>query len=97
MSDRPTAAMFEPHVGKEFCPAGQSHILTLVLIDTKQSPGWEDAPFPAFSLLLRGPRGDVLPEGYYVFVIEGGHDADFYIVPIHTVDRAHQDYQAVFN
>ncbi len=97
MSDRPTAETFAPHIGKEFRPQGQPHILTLVSVDTKQRPGWEDAPFPAFSVLLRGKRGEVLPEGYYVFAIEGGYNADFYIAPIHTPSQAHQDYQAVFN
>ena len=97
MSDRPTAGVFTPHIGKEFRPHGQPHVLTLVSVDTRQPPGWENAPFPTFSLLLRGKRGDVLPEGYYAFAVEGGHDADFYIAPIHTPEQTHQDYQAVFN
>ena len=97
MTDRPTAEMFAPHVGKEFRPSGQPHVLVLVSIDAKSGPGWESASQAPFSILLRGPRGDVLPEGYYVFAIEGGNDADFYIAPIYTPNRAHQDYQAVFN
>lgn len=97
MSDRPTANVFAPHVGKEFRPRGLTHALTLVTVDTRQPPGWETAPSPTFSLLLRGPRGDVLPEGHYAFAIEGGHDAAFYIMPVYTPARTHQDYQAVFN
>ena len=97
MTDRLTANALTPHVGKVFRPLGQPHVLTLVSVDTRQPPGWEHAPSPTFTLLLRGSRDDILPEGYYVFAIEGGHEADFYIVPIQTISREHQDYQAIFN
>lgn len=96
MSDGSTADVFTPHVGKAFRPRGQPHVLTLVSIDTRRGAGWEDAPRAPFSLLLRGERDYVLPEGLYTFDIDGGADAEFYIMPIHTPARSHQNYQVVF-
>jgi hypothetical protein len=48
-------------------------------------------------LIFTGPRGDVLPEGFYAAEAEGGAHFDFYILPIHTPASDRQDYQAVFN
>jgi hypothetical protein len=96
MTDRPTADLFLPHVGKAFRPHGQHHVLTLVSVDTRQPPGWEQAKFAFFALLLRGPAGDVLPEGHYNFNVEDGPEIDFYIMPVHTPSRDYQDYQAIF-
>ncbi len=96
MTEGLTADAFTPHVGENFRPRGKHHVLTLVSIDTRRPPGWEQWPRQPFSLLFRGPRGDVLPEGEYGFDV--GDDAyfAFHIIPIHTPAPTHQDYQAVF-
>jgi hypothetical protein len=96
MSDVLTAETFEPHVGKAFRPLGQTTALTLVSVKKEHLPGWDGAARPPFSLLLRGPRDAVLPEGIYVFAIEGGPEIEFYAMPVHTSIGTHQDYQAVF-
>jgi hypothetical protein len=88
---------FTPHVGKVFRPTGQHHALTLVTVDAREQSGWKTAPRKPFSLILRGPTGDVLPQGYYRFAIDDGPSFDLYIMPIHTSSRDHQDYQVVFN
>jgi hypothetical protein len=50
-----------------------------------------------FTLILAGPPGDLLPEGPYIFEVEGGPAFEFYVMPIHTLARDRQHYQAAFN
>lgn len=96
MTDMPTAETFAPHVGKSFQPHGWHGSLMLVSIDSRKRPGWDEQPVVPFSLLWRGPRGDVLPEGFHTYDVEGGPECAFYITPIHTPAKTHQDYQAAF-
>jgi hypothetical protein len=101
MSRVPTAEDFVAHVGTAVTPKGQHRGLTLVSVDTMASPGQESPPREAFSLILRGPPDDVLPEGLYDFAFGDGPDAaegfSMYIAPVHTPARDRQDYQIVFN
>ena len=92
-----TAETFAPFVGKTFQAGPEAPTLTLVKVDTSQHPSWEDAPRLPFSLLLRGARDAVLPEGLHEFTVDGSHRFDLYIMPVHTSARTHQDYQIVFN
>ena len=91
-----TAETFEPHVGKEIRPLGQPHALRLMSVTVRPIPGWTNPTRTPFSLTLRGPRGDVLPEGFYIFNIDCGQDTEFHINPVHTPSTDYQDYQAVF-
>ena len=50
-----------------------------------------------FTLILRGPPDDVLPEGLYDVAVEDGPEFALYIIPIQTMSRDRQDYQVVFN
>jgi hypothetical protein len=92
-----TADDFRPHLGKLFRPAGHAGALHFVSLDTEVRPGWEAVPRQPFSLILRGPRASILPEGEYRFDIDGAEPFDLYIIPIHTTGREHQDYQIIFN
>ena len=92
-----TASDFVPHVGKTFAPKGQSIALTLVSVDTGKAYPWPGMPREPFTLILRGPPGDVLPEGLYDVAVTDGPDFSLHIMPIHTPARDRQDYQAVFN
>jgi hypothetical protein len=92
-----TADDFEPFVGQTFQPHGNPRSLTLVTVDTRQRPGWEGAPRKPFTLMLRGPSGDVVPEGFYRFTAGGQRDFELYLVPVQTFSREYQDYQIVFN
>jgi hypothetical protein len=92
-----TARDFIDHVGSALTPRGQHRVLTLVSIDANQSPGWEAMPRQPFLLILRGPPGDVLPEGQYDVAFGDGPDLQLYIAPIHTAARDRQDYQVAFN
>jgi hypothetical protein len=92
-----TARDFIPHLGKTVTPKGQHRVLTLVSVDTIAPPGGGRMPREPFTLILRGPPGDVLPEGLHDVAVEGGPDRMLYIIPIHTVARDRQDYQVVFN
>jgi len=97
MTDLLTAQDFEPHVGKTVQPAEQRQVLTLIKVEINEAPGWEDAPRQPFTLILRGQRGDVLPEGFYEVAFTDGPRSNLYIIPIYTMARGHQDYQVVFN
>jgi len=96
MSDTMTAEVFTPHIGKAFRPRGWHGSLTLVSAEPYTRPGWEAAPRKPFSLIFRGVRDDILPEGLYVFDVDGGAVFEFYVSPIHTPAPDHQDYQAAF-
>jgi hypothetical protein len=88
---------FQPHVGRDFRFGGQPQVLRLTQIDVKDHPPLPGMDYMAFTLIFAGPRGDVLPEGFYVAEVEGGVRFDFYILPIHTPAPDRQEYQAVFN
>lgn len=73
-------------------------MLTLVSVDAGAPPGAQaGTPREPFSLILRGPPGDVLPEGLYNVSVADGPDFELYINPIHTAARDRQDYQVAFN
>ena len=97
MSQGLRAEDFASHVGRTFTPKGQCHTLTLVSVDISELPGWDRGMQQPFTLILRGPRGDVLPEGLYDFALNDGPELTLYIMPIHTMARDVQDYQIVFN
>jgi hypothetical protein len=94
MSQVLTAQNFLSHLGKTVTPKGQHRVLTLVSVDTAGGDGVTREPF---TLILRGPSGDVLPEGLYDVAVEHGPDFALYIIPIHTAARDRQNYQVVFN
>ena len=97
MAEELCADDFAPFIGKAFQPAGHPQSLTLVTLDTPQYAGWDSASRKPFSLILRGPSGNVVPEGFYRFTADGQRDFELYLVPIQTASREHQDYQIAFN
>ena len=96
MADILTADDFAPLTGKTFRAEGQPQSLALVKVDRHPGTGLAGAREP-FTLILRGPRDDLLREGQYHFAAEGGASFELYIIPIYTPARSHQDYQVVFN
>jgi len=88
---------FQSHVGGEFRFDGQPQVLRLSRIDIKDHPPLPGMDYKAFTLVFAGPRGNVLPEGFYAAEAEGGARFEFYILPIHTPTPDRQEYQAVFN
>jgi hypothetical protein len=92
-----TAQDFVAHVGKTVTPKGQHRVLTLVSVDTPKWPGWDPTQREPFTLILRGPPDDVLPEGSYDTIVADGPEFTLYIIPIHTAARDRQDYQVAFN
>jgi hypothetical protein len=88
---------FEPHLSSAFRFGGQPQVLTLAKIDVMDHPPLPGLSYKAFVLIFTGPRGDVLPEGFYDAEAQGGTRFDFYIMPIHTPAPDRQDYQVVFN
>ena len=97
MSEPLTHEDFQPHLGREFRFDGQPHVLRLAKIDVKDHPPLPGLDYKAFALIFSGPRGTVLPEGFYAAEAEGGTRFDLYIIPIHTPAPDRQDYQVIFN
>ena len=96
MADILTAEDFTPLIDKIFRAEGQPQSLTLVKLDRYPGAGLAGAREP-FTLILRGSREDLLPEGQYRCTVEAGPSFELYIIPIYTPARGHQDYQVVFN
>lgn len=95
-----TVEDFKPHLQKTFKVRDGRHAFALANI-TEHPVLEEDLSkvnrMP-FTLVFRGPPGDVLPAGMYAFDVEG-EDASYelYVMPIHTHYASQQDYQASFN
>jgi hypothetical protein len=88
---------FQPHIGREFRFDGQPQVLQLARIEVRPAPPLPGMSYKAFTLIFTGPRGNVLPEGFYAAEADGGTRFEFYILPIHTPAPDRQEYQAVFN
>lgn len=88
---------FAPFVGKLFQPFGHPQALILVKLETPEPAGWAAAPRKPFSLILRGPCDNVVPEGFYRFTADSQRDFELYLVPIQTASCEYQDYQIAFN
>ncbi|HUB43527.1 MAG TPA: hypothetical protein VMB73_00950 [Acetobacteraceae bacterium] len=97
MAEPLTADDFAPFVGNTFQAAGQPQVLTLDRIDRPAPAVWPAGLRVPFSLILRGRWGDVLPEGYYRFIVDGRQEFDLYITPIDTRSNDYQEYQIAFN
>ena len=97
MIDQLTAQHFAPFIGKMVRPVGSEIELTLVAVNQHAWSGWEKMARKPFSLILRGPRQPILPEGPYEFVMEGESTPALYIIPVFTTAPRHQDYQIIFN
>jgi len=94
-----TPEHFLPHVDKPVKVKGWHHTLTLSSVDIRKLEEWEKGIVrrQPFILILRGPRGDVLPEGFHDLEIEGGASFQLYVIPILTPQPDRQNYQIVFN
>jgi Domain of unknown function (DUF6916) len=95
--DRLTADDFVCYLGRKVWPDGSGPEMVLERIDRREFPGWEGAARKPFSLIFRGPRRPILPEGLYAMVIAEGRTLGLYIIPILTAAGDHQEYQVVFN
>ena len=95
--DQLTAQHFAPFIGKSVQPIGNEISLILVAVNQHAWDGWEGMARKPFSLILRGPRQPVLPEGPYELVMEGESTPMLYVIPVFTAAPRHQDYQVVFN
>lgn len=94
-----TADDFRPHVGKVFRVRAGRHALILADVQIARFAvmGVSPPPRDPFTLIFRGPPGDVLREGLYTLHVDDGPLFGIYVMPIHTTARDRQDYQAVFN
>jgi hypothetical protein len=99
MTGQLTPETFLPHLDKAFRVKGGRHVLTLTGVDVPRLEAQEAARVPRqpFTLIFRGPPGDVLREGLHCLEIESGPTVELYVIPIQTFARDRQDYQAAFN
>jgi hypothetical protein len=88
---------FTPHLNKLFRFDGRHHQLRLAVVDIADPPNLPQDYRKPFTLIFHGPRGDVMPEGFYAAEVEDGARFELYVIPIHTTAPERQDYQAVFN
>ncbi len=88
---------FSPHLNKLFRFEGRHQVLRLAAVDVTDWPDMPDHLRQPFTLIFHGPRGDVMPEGFYQAEVEDGARFELYVIPIHTTAPERQDYQAVFN
>lgn len=98
--DQPlTADLFLPHVGKVLRVKGGRHALTLsqVEVHPRQDEQAKLMPRQPFTLILAGPRGDVLRAGLYEIEIEGGPTFQLHVMPIQTFAADRQEYQVAVN
>jgi Domain of unknown function (DUF6916) len=99
MSEQLTPEHFLPYVDRVFAISGWPYPLVLEQVDIGAMQEWEKARLARqpFNLIFRGPPGHVLPEGLYSLAVEQGPAFDLYVIPIHTMERDRQNYQALFN
>lgn len=99
MTDTLTADHFTPHVGQSFRTPAWQHPLVLESVDVPVIPGsrLQGVFRQPFTLIFRGPPAEVLAEGLYEMESDGGATFELYMIPVHTVPRDRQNYQAVFN
>lgn len=95
--DQLTADDFVRYLGRRVCPDGSDLEMVLDRIDRPGFPGWERVARKPFSLIFRGPRRPVLPEGPCPIAITDGPLLTLYVIPILTAAVDHQEYQVVFN
>ena len=95
--DQLTADDFAGYLDGKVWPGGRGLEMVLDRIDRREFPGWEGATRKPFSLIFRGPRRPVLPEGLYPIEIADGPTLALYVIPIFTPTGDHQEYQVVFN
>jgi hypothetical protein len=98
--DQPlTADHFLPHVGQVFRVKGGRHALTLSQVDVLRLNERQAklVPRQPFTVIFAGPPGDVLREGLHVIERDGGPAFELYLMPVQTLARDRQDYQAAFN
>jgi hypothetical protein len=88
---------FVPHLNKLFRFDGHPDALRLASADAMEAHGRPDSLPKPFILIFHGPRGEVMPEGFYPAEVEDGARFELYIIPIHTPTPDRQEYQAVFN
>jgi hypothetical protein len=88
---------FPPLVGNGFIAKGWSVRLTLTAVNKGRSPGHAAARRQPFTVLLRGPADDILPEGLHDLSVANCPAFTLYIIPVHTPARDRRDYQVVFN
>jgi hypothetical protein len=99
MTEKLTPEHFLAHVNKTVRVSGWHHTLTLARVDIRKLEEWEREVVQRqpFMLILRGPRGDVLPEGMHTLEIEGDASFNLYVIPVMTPQPDRQNYQIVFN
>jgi hypothetical protein len=95
--ERLTADDFVCYLGSKVRPNGTGLEMLLDRIDRREFSGWEGVTRKPFSLIFRGIRQPVLPEGLYSIAIADGPTLTVYIIPIFTTADDHQEYQVVFN
>lgn len=98
MPDEITHEIFTPHLNGKFRIHREGDPLEVELVEVElcdERFRVEGLRWP-FTLIFRGPRDQLIPEGSYRVENDAAGSFDLYLIPIVTVgDR--QEYQVVFN
>lgn len=100
MSELITMEAFTPHLNKVFKVREGRHAFELVSVEehTVADSDRDLVKRTPFTLVFKGPPGDVLPAGLWTLDVEGEEAGfDLYLMPVQTHGRDRQDYQAAFN
>ena len=99
MADMLTADHFLPHVNQVFRVKESGHALTLSRVELRRMEERELATLgrQSFTLIFAGPPDNLLHEGLYTLEVDQGPAFQIYVIPVQTLARDRQDYQAVFN
>jgi len=97
MPDKLTAAYFKPLINETFTIQDDKNSVQMELIEvTEKNQDEVDSSIQSFSILFRGPKDKMLPQGIYRVDHEKIDTLDLFLVPVGP-DQTGLCYEAVFN
>ena len=96
MLDQLTVDDFRPHVGSPFAVGDDGQDRLLELTAAKESRAHAGAMRAGFSLLFRGARASMLPQGVHRILHPTLGAMDIFLVPVGP-DAQGMQYEAIFN
>ena len=97
MPDKLTADYFKPLINETFTIQDNENSVQMELVEiTEKNLSGGDAPGHTFSILFRGPKDKMIPQGIYHLEHDEVDNLDLFLVPVGP-DKTGLCYEAVFN